>query len=107
MSVDAPTQGARAREWSARVATRLAEAEVLERTGHVTRAAGIALKALGPAARVGEVCLVTRDGQPPLPALVAGFGPGTVVLLPLGRADGIVAFLHGRRTGLEQLLHAL
>ena len=89
MSAASPTQMSQAREWAAGIATRLAEAPTLQRTGQVTRAAGIALEALGPAARVGEVCLVARDGEPPLPALVAGFGAGTVVLLPLGRADGI------------------
>ncbi len=57
--------------------------------GRVTELTGLVLKATAPGARAGELVIVERADGTSVRAEVVGFVGEEVVLLPLGRADGI------------------
>jgi ATP synthase in type III secretion protein N len=57
--------------------------------GRVRAAVGLAVRAVVPSARVGEVLRIHRRGTGPLDAEVVGFDGDEAVLLPLGGADGL------------------
>jgi ATP synthase in type III secretion protein N len=57
--------------------------------GRVRAAVGLAVRAVVPSARVGEVLRIHRRGASPLDAEVVGFDGDEAVLLPLGGAEGL------------------
>jgi flagellum-specific ATP synthase len=64
--------------------------ETVARVGRVVGVRGGTIEAVGPAARVGEVCSIEMAGsEPPAFAEVVGFGDGRSVLMPYGDAGGI------------------
>jgi len=76
-------------EWLDCMKGRVQAAERFERSGRVIEVAGVSVNAIGPPAEVGELCLIHRASDNTIPAQVAGFARGTLVLLPLGRAERI------------------
>ncbi|HEX6989414.1 MAG TPA: FliI/YscN family ATPase [Bacillota bacterium] len=56
--------------------------------GRVVKVVGLTIEALGPSCRIGEVCTV-RAGEAEVPCEVVGFREDRVLLMPLGRMDGI------------------
>jgi type III secretion protein N (ATPase) len=56
--------------------------------GRITEIVGMLIKAVVPQVRMGEVCLIKRDGEP-LMAEVVGFTREEVFLSPLGEMTGI------------------
>jgi len=64
--------------------------ETVARVGRVVSVRGGTVEAVGPAARVGEVCSIEMAGaEAPAFAEVVGFGEGRSVLMPYGDAGGI------------------
>ncbi len=57
--------------------------------GHVVRTVGLVVESRGPRASVGELCLLSREGKPPLPMEVVGFRDGSLLTVPLGGTAGI------------------
>jgi flagellum-specific ATP synthase len=66
--------------------------------GRVVRTVGLVIESEGPRARVGELCLLTRDGEPPLPVEVVGFRDGHLLSVPLGGTAGAASLQ--RRLGM-------
>ncbi|MEI8365761.1 MAG: flagellar protein export ATPase FliI [Parachlamydiaceae bacterium] len=69
----------------------LGEMEGFELTtvnGRITEIVGMLIRAIVPNVKIGEVCLVKRDG-PPLRTEVVGFTRDEVYLSPLGEMTGI------------------
>jgi type III secretion protein N (ATPase) len=56
--------------------------------GRITEVVGMLIKAILPRAKMGEVCLIKKDG-PPLLAEVVGFTKEEVYLSPLGEMSGV------------------
>ncbi len=56
--------------------------------GRITEVVGMLIKAIVPNVKIGEVCLVKRDGEP-LRTEVVGFTQDEVLLSPLGEMKGI------------------
>lgn len=56
--------------------------------GRITETIGMLIKAVVPNVKIGEVCLVKRDGEP-LRTEVVGFTQEEVILSPLGEMTGI------------------
>ncbi len=56
--------------------------------GRITEVVGMLIKAILPRAKMGEVCLIKKEG-PPLLAEVVGFTKEEVYLSPLGEMSGI------------------
>lgn len=57
-------------------------------TGRITEIVGMLIKAVIPQVRMGEICLIKREGEPLL-AEVVGFTQDEVFLSPLGEMTGI------------------
>lgn len=77
---------------SDQVDTILASIEDLELTtvnGRITETVGMLIKAVVPQVKIGEVCLINREGNEPLRAEVVGFTRDEVFLSPLGEMTGI------------------
>jgi len=68
--------------------SKLEELELTTVVGRITEVVGMLIKAVVPNVRVGEVCIIKRDG-PPLLAEVVGFTQEEVFLSPLGEMSGI------------------
>lgn len=68
---------------------RLGEVELTTVIGRITEIVGMLIKAVVPQVRIGEVCLIKREGAPPLLAEVVGFTQDQVFLSPLGEMTGI------------------
>ena len=66
----------------------LEDVELTTVNGRITEIVGMLIKAIVPQVKVGEVCLIKRDG-PPLRAEVVGFTREEVYLSPLGEMTGI------------------
>ena len=69
----------------------LSHLEDLELTtvhGRITEVVGMLIRAVIPQVKMGEVCLIKRDGEP-LAAEVVGFTKDEVILSPLGDMKGI------------------
>lgn len=66
----------------------LEEIELTTVHGRITEVVGMLIKAVVPNVKMGEVCLVKRDGTPLL-AEVVGFTSEEVFLSPLGEMSGI------------------
>ncbi len=57
--------------------------------GRITEIIGMLIKAIVPTVKIGEVCLVKREGGEPLMTEVVGFTQEEVLLSPLGEMTGI------------------
>ena len=66
----------------------LEEVELTTVHGRITEVVGMLIKAVVPDVKMGEVCLIKRDGEP-LMAEVVGFTKEEVFLSPLGEMYGI------------------
>jgi flagellum-specific ATP synthase len=65
----------------------------LRLNGRVCQVLGVIVESLGPASRIGEICLIHTDrNRPPIPAEVVGFRENRVLLMPL---SGIGHIAHG------------
>lgn len=56
--------------------------------GRITEVVGMLIKAVVPQVKIGELCLIKREGEP-LRAEVIGFTQEEVILSPLGEMSGI------------------
>ena len=68
--------------------THLEDLELTTVHGRITEVIGMLIKAVVPQVRMGEVCLIKREGEP-LMAEVVGFTKDEVFLSPLGEMVGI------------------
>lgn len=68
--------------------THLEEIELTTVHGRITEIVGMLIKAIVPQVKMGEVCLIKREGEP-LVAEVVGFTREEVYLSPLGSMSGI------------------
>lgn len=66
----------------------LEEIELTTINGRITEIVGMLIKAIVPNVKIGEVCLVKREGEP-LRTEVVGFTRDEVILSPLGEMTGI------------------
>lgn len=66
----------------------LDELEMTTINGRITETVGMLIKAIVPNVKIGEVCLVKREGEP-LRTEVVGFTRDEVLLSPLGEMTGI------------------
>ena len=66
----------------------LDELELTTVNGRITETIGMLIKAIVPQVKIGEICLVKREG-PPLLTEVVGFTRDEVLLSPLGEMTGI------------------
>jgi type III secretion protein N (ATPase) len=66
----------------------LDDLELTTINGRITEIVGMLIKAIVPNVKIGEVCLVKRDGEP-LKTEVVGFTQEEVLLSPLGEMTGI------------------
>jgi ATP synthase in type III secretion protein N len=66
----------------------LDDLELTTVNGRITETVGMLIKAIVPGVKIGEVCLVKRDGEP-LRTEVVGFTREEVFLSPLGEMTGI------------------
>lgn len=69
--------------------SRLEEVQLTTVLGRITEVVGMLIKAVVPQVRIGEVCLVKREGLPPLLTEVVGFTQEEVFLSPLGEMTGV------------------
>lgn len=67
----------------------LEEFELTTVHGRITEIIGMLIRAVVPQVKMGELCLIKRDGQDPLAAEVVGFTKDEVLLSPLGDMKGI------------------
>lgn len=66
----------------------LDELELTTINGRITETVGMLIKAIVPNVKIGEICLVKRDGEP-LRTEVVGFTREEAILSPLGDMTGI------------------
>ncbi|HSX26967.1 MAG TPA: type III secretion system ATPase SctN [Chlamydiales bacterium] len=66
----------------------LEDVELTTVHGRITEAVGMLIRAVIPQVKMGELCLIKRDGEP-LAAEVVGFTRDEVLLSPLGEMKGI------------------
>lgn len=66
----------------------LQEVEIATVSGRITEVVGMLIKAVVPQVKIGEICLVKREGDP-LRCEVVGFTQEEVLLSPLGEMSGI------------------
>lgn len=72
-----------------RLLGKLEEVELVPVYGRITEVVGMLIKAVIPQVKIGEICLVKRDPQPPLRCEVIGFTQEEVFLSPLGEMSGV------------------
>ena len=72
-----------------RLISHLEEVELTTVHGRITEVIGMLIKAVVPQVKMGEVCIVKRDGAEPLFAEVVGFTREEVFLSPLGDMTGV------------------
>ncbi len=68
--------------------THLEDLELTTVHGRITEVVGMLIKAIVPKVKMGEVCLIKREGEPLL-AEVVGFTRDEVFLSPLGELSGV------------------
>src|SRR4029079_16688701 len=68
--------------------THLEDVELTTVHGRITEIIGMLIRAVVPQVKMGEMCLIKRDGEP-LAAEVVGFTKDEVLLSPLGDMKGI------------------
>ncbi len=66
----------------------LEELQLTTVNGRITEIVGMIIKAVVPQVKIGEICLIKREGEP-LRAEVVGFTKEEVLLSPLGEMTGI------------------
>lgn len=66
----------------------LDELQMTTINGRITETVGMLIKAIVPEVKIGELCLIKREGDP-LRAVVVGFTREEVFLAPLGEMHGI------------------
>lgn len=66
----------------------LDELEMVTINGRITEIVGMLIKAIVPGVKIGEICLIKREGTPLL-AEVVGFTRDEVFLSPLGEMTGV------------------
>ncbi len=66
----------------------LEDLEITTINGRITEIVGMLIKAIVPQVKIGEICLIKREG-PPLLAEVVGFTREEVFLSPLGEMSGV------------------
>ena len=65
-------------------------ANLIRYSGKVSQVIGLTIEALGPAVKLGELCLIyPLKGTEPIQAEVVGFKDTKVFLIPLGEMEGI------------------
>lgn len=64
------------------------ELELTTINGRITEIVGMLIKAIVPNVKIGEICLVKREGEP-LRTEVVGFTRDEVILSPLGEMKGV------------------
>lgn len=67
----------------------LDEVDLTVINGRITETIGMLIKAIVPQVKIGEICLVKREGRDPLRTEVVGFTRDEVLLSPLGEMSGI------------------
>lgn len=67
----------------------LEEVQLTTINGRITETVGMLIKAIVPQVKIGEVCLVKREGMEPLRCEVVGFTREEVLLSPLGEMKGV------------------
>ncbi len=67
---------------------KLSQVELSTLHGRITEIVGMLIKAVVPKVKIGEICLIKREGEP-LMAEVVGFTKNEVFLSPLGDMQGI------------------
>ncbi len=67
----------------------LEDVELTTVHGRITEVIGMLIRAVVPQVKMGEVCLIKRQGLEPLAAEVVGFTKDEVLLSPLGEMSGI------------------
>lgn len=67
----------------------LEEVQLTTVNGRITETVGMLIKAIVPQVKIGELCLVKREGMEPLRCEVVGFTREEVYLSPLGEMTGI------------------
>jgi type III secretion protein N (ATPase) len=68
---------------------KLDEIEITSVSGRITETVGMIIRAVIPNVKIGEVCLVKREGIEPLMCEVVGFTSEEVILSPLGEMVGV------------------
>ena len=69
----------------------LKELDPIRVEGRVAQIVGLVVESDGPAARMGEVCLIAADpNQQPIAAEVVGFRGDRLLLMPLGEMSGVM-----------------
>lgn len=64
--------------------------DTLNYYGKVSRVTGLTVEAIGPIAKIGEICKITSiDGYTTVMSEVIGFRDNKVILMPYGTLDGI------------------
>jgi flagellum-specific ATP synthase len=71
----------------------------LSMEGKVTKVTGLVMEGDGPAAAVGEICIVDGPQGRPLEAEVVGFREGVIQLMPIGDMTGLTPGARIRSTG--------
>lgn len=66
----------------------LEELQLTTVNGRITEIVGMIIKAVVPQVKIGEICLIKREGEP-LRAEVVGFTKEEVLLSPLGEMSGV------------------
>lgn len=67
----------------------LDELQLTTVNGRITETVGMLIKAIVPQVKIGELCLVKREGMEPLRCEVVGFTREEVFLSPLGEMTGV------------------
>jgi len=67
----------------------LDDLELTTVNGRITETVGMLMKAIVPKVKIGELCLIKREGMEPLRAEVVGFTRDEVFLSPLGEMKGV------------------
>ena len=72
---------------SSKLFSHLEDVELTTVHGRITEVVGMLIRAVVPQVKMGEVCLIKREGEP-LVAEVVGFTKDEVLLSPLGEMTG-------------------
>src|SRR5580692_5469192 len=73
----------------AKLISHLEDVELTTVHGRITEIIGMLIRAVVPQVKMGELCLIKREGIDPLAAEVVGFTKDEVLLSPLGDMKGI------------------
>lgn len=76
-------------DWKADFLRRAQALTPYRRLGEVKRMVGLTIESQGPRVQLGEVCHITRGDGSSLAAEVVGFREDTILLMPIGAADGL------------------